>query len=154
MNNFTLSDVAKRIAENSDLVDFGCPENAVGNEWIEQAEKILGFPFPSSYKVFLKEYVGGEIGGEEIYSIYGMDFENVCGGDIVYQHLTDLKNGTVKQKQLVVSETDFGEVFYFDYSQLKNGECPIYQRLPSGSSLHYANNFFEFLCKRIDAHLN
>jgi len=154
MSNFTLSDVAKRIAESSDLVDFGCSENAVGNEWIERAEKELGFPLPISYKVFLKEYVGGEIGGEEIYSIYGMDFESVCGGDIVYQHLVDLKNGTVKENQLVLSETDFGEVFYFDYSQMKDGECPIYQRFPSGRSLHYANNFYEFLCKRIEAHLN
>ncbi|CAH6635648.1 SMI1/KNR4 family protein [Pseudocitrobacter vendiensis] len=154
MSEFTLSDVAKLIANNSDLVDFGSSENAVDSKWIDQAEKILGLPFTSSYKMFLKEYVGGEIGGEEIYSIYGMDFDNVCGGDIVYQNLTDLKNGTAKQKQLVVSETDFGEIFYFDYSQFKNEECPIFQRLPSGSSLHYANNFYEFLYKRIEAHLN
>lgn len=48
----------------------------------------------------------------------------------------------------------FGEKFYFDYSQLKDEECPIFQKLPSGNSLHYANNFYEFLCKRIEAHLN
>lgn len=59
-----------------------------------------------------------------------MDFQTVCGGDIVYQHLTDIKNGTAKEKQLVVSETDFGETFYFDYSQFKEGECPMRQRLP------------------------
>ncbi|MCK1970554.1 MULTISPECIES: SMI1/KNR4 family protein [Franconibacter] len=154
MSDYTLSDVAKLIANHSDLVDFGRAENAVDSKWINQAEKILGLPFTSSYKTFLKEYVGGEIGGEEIYSIYGVDFDSVCGGDIVYQHLTDLKNGTAKQNQLVVSETDFGETFYFDYSQFKNEECPILQRLPSGCSLHYANNFYEFLCKRIEAHLN
>lgn len=154
MNNFTLSDVAKLIAKHCDLVDFGSAENAVDSVWLERAEKALGLPLTASYKVFLKEYVGGEIGGEEIYSIYGMDFENVCGGDIVYQHLTDIKNGTAKQKQLVVSETDFGEIFYFDYSQFNNGECPILQRLPSGNSCHYADNFYEFLCKRIEAHLN
>ncbi|WP_441339122.1 hypothetical protein [Pantoea sp. VS1] len=83
-----------------------------------------------------------------------MNFKDVCGGDIVYQNLTDVKNGKAKEKQLVVSETDFGEKFYFDYSQLKDEECPIFQKLPSGNSLHYANNFYEFLCKRIEAHLN
>lgn len=154
MSDFTLSDVNKLVDSNSDLVDFGRTENAVDTHWVDQAEKILGLPFTSSYKTFLKEYVGGEIGGEEIYSIYGIDFDSVCGGDIVYQHLTGLKNGTTEKKQLVVSETDFGEVFYFDYSQFKNEECPILQRLPSGSSLYYANNFYEFLCKRIEAHLN
>lgn len=154
MNNFMFSDVAKLIENNSNLVDFGSTENAVDSKWIDQAEKILGLPFTSSYKVFLKEYVGGEVGGEEIYSVYGMDFDTVCGGDIVYQNLTDIKNGTAKQKQLVVSESDFGETFYFDYSRFENGECPIFQRLPSGSSLPYASNFYEFLCKRIESHLN
>jgi len=154
MNNITLSDVADSISKHSEVVDFGNAENAVDSTWIEQAEKILGLPLTSSYKMFLKEYVGGEIGGEEIYSIYGMDFDTVCGGDIVYQYLTDVKNGVAKPNQLVVSETDFGEVFYFDYSQFKNGECPILQRLPSGSSCHYADNFYEFLCKRIEVHSN
>lgn len=154
MNDFTLSDVARLIDDNKDLVDFGNAENAVDSKWIIQAEKILGLPLSSSYKTFLKEYVGGEVGGEEIYSIYGMDFDSVCGGDIVYQHLTDLKNGTVNEKQLVVSETDFGEIFYFDYTKFEHEECAILQRLPSGDSLHYANNFYEFLCKRIEAHLN
>ncbi|YCI82364.1 SMI1/KNR4 family protein [Enterobacteriaceae bacterium] len=154
MSDFTLSDVARLIDNNKDIVDLGSAENAVDSKWIIQAEKILGLPFTLSYKVFLEEYVGGEIGGEEIYSIYGMDFDSVCGGDIVYQHLTNLKNATVNEKQLVVSETDFGEIFYFDYTKFKHGECPIFQRLPSGNSLHYANNFYEFLCKRIEAHLN
>ncbi|MEQ0582292.1 hypothetical protein PANTOEA_11770 (plasmid) [Pantoea dispersa] len=61
-----------------------------------------------------------------VYSIYGIDFKDVCGGDIVYQNLTDVKNGKAKEKQLVVGETDFGEIFYFDYSQLKEEECPIF----------------------------
>lgn len=141
-------------AAHDDIVDFGSAEDAVDGQWIAQAEQKLGVPLTTSYKTFLQEYVGGEIGGEEIYSIYGMDFETVCGGDIVYQHLTDIKNGTAKEKQLVVSETDFGETFYFDYSQFKEGECPIRQRLPSGESRPYAENFYEFLCKRIEAHLS
>lgn len=154
MKNFTLSDVEKLFDKNSDIIDFGTADNAVDSEWIKRAEKALELPLTSSYKIFLKKYVGGEIGGEEIYSIYGMDFESVCGGDIVYQNLMDIKNGTAKTQQLVVSETDFGEIFYFDYTQYHHGECPIYLRLPSGTSYHYANNFYEFLCKRVEAHIN
>lgn len=97
MNNFTLSDVAKLVSKHREIVDFGNAENAVDNTWIERAEKILGLPLTSSYKGFLKEYVGGEIGGEEIYSIYGIDFDTVCGGDIVYQYLTNVKNGVAKK---------------------------------------------------------
>lgn len=152
MSNIGLSDVEKLIDEYRDIVDFGTKDNAVDDGWIERAEGILGLKLTSSYKAFLKNYVGGEIGSEEIYSIYGIDFETVCGGDIVYQNLTNMKNGTAKPGQLVVSETDFGEVFYFDYSQYEEGECPIYLRLPSGKSCYYANNFYEFLCKRIEVH--
>ncbi|EFB6343191.1 TPA: SMI1/KNR4 family protein [Escherichia coli] len=152
MSNIGLSDVEKLIDKHRDIVDFGTKDNAVDDGWIERAEGILGLKLTSSYKAFLKNYVGGEIGSEEIYSIYGIDFETVCGGDIVYQNLTSMKNGTAKPGQLVVSETDFGEVFYFDYSQYEEGECPIYLRLPSGKSCYYANNFYEFLCKRIEVH--
>ena len=142
MSNIGLSDVEKLIDEHRDIVDFGTKDNAVDDGWIERAEGILGLKLTSSYKAFLKNYVGGEIGSEEIYSIYGIDFETVCGGYIVYQNLTNMKNGTSKPGQLVVSETDFGEFFYFDYSQYEEGECPIYLRLPSGKSCYYANNFY------------
>ncbi len=52
----------------------------MGDDWIEKAEQKLGFELPRSYKWFLKTYAGGEIGTEEIYSIYGADFESVNGG--------------------------------------------------------------------------
>ncbi|MBG5918799.1 MULTISPECIES: SMI1/KNR4 family protein [Providencia] len=152
-SNYTLGDVEELVADHSDLVDFGTVDNSVDDIWVKKAEEKLGLQFSLSYKTFLKNFVGGEIGGEEIYSIYGMDFEDVCGGDIVYQNLMNVKNGTAKPLQLVVSETDFGEIYYFDYSKYQDGECPIYLRLPSGESKQYAANFYEFLCKRISAHL-
>ncbi|MBK4717143.1 MULTISPECIES: SMI1/KNR4 family protein [Tenebrionibacter/Tenebrionicola group] len=154
MKNFTLSDVEKLVDKHRDVIDFGSPEDAVSEEWFKLAEEALGLPLTSSYKNFLRHYVGGEIAGEEIYSIYGLNFEDAIGGDIVYQNLTDRKNGTANADELVVSETDFGEIFYFDYSQYAVDECPIYIRIPSGHSLHYAKNFYEYLCKRIEAHLD
>ena len=101
---------------------------------------------------FLKNYAGGEIGGEEIFSIYGMDFETVNGGDIVFQYLVNQKRALLDASKLVVSETDLGEVFFFDYAEFDGEECPIYLRLPSGDYLPYAKDFYEFLRKRIEAH--
>lgn len=74
-------------------------------------------------------------------------------GDIVYQHIVGMKNNLVDGKKLVISETDMGEVFFFDYSKFKDGECPVSLRLPSGESVNYASDFCELLYKRISAHI-
>ncbi|WP_409362167.1 hypothetical protein ACRPOS_007335 [Bartonella heixiaziensis] len=92
------------------------------------------------------------MGCEEIFSIYGVDFETVYGGDIVYNRLTEMKSGLAKPQQLVVSRTDFGETFYFDYTQFQDCECPLYLRFPPSDPQYYASNFYEFLCKRIMEH--
>lgn len=90
MSNIRLSDVEKLISQHRDVVDFGTKDNAIDDEWIERAEKIPGLAMSPSYNVFLKNYVGGETGDEEIYSIFGIDFETVCGGNIFYQNLTKM----------------------------------------------------------------
>ncbi|UTO28989.1 SMI1/KNR4 family protein [Bartonella harrusi] len=151
MKIYTLTDVAQLIDKYSDKVDFGTAEDAPDDILIEKAEKTLGLQFTSSYKSFLKNYGGGEIGYEEIFSIYG-DYVGIPAGDIVYRNLNDIKNGLAKPQQLVVSKNDFGEIFYFDYTQFRDGECPLYIRIPSGDSEYYASNFYEFLCKRIKEH--
>ncbi|WP_375679670.1 SMI1/KNR4 family protein [Bartonella sp. AP7XZML] len=152
MKTYTLDDVAELVEKYSDIVDFGTAEDAVSNERIEEAEKILGVKFTTSYKDFLKNYKGGEIGGYEIFSIYNASFDKCPAGDIVFYHLTDIKNGFAKPNQLAVNRTDFGETFYFDYTQFQDGECPLYVEIPSGASHYYASNFYEFLCKRIKDH--
>jgi hypothetical protein len=148
----TATEVEKLIAANQSIIDFGSSADAVEDEWLINAENALNRKLPESYKWFLKRYAGGEVGGEEIYSIYGVPFESANGGDIVFQHLMNRKAGMLDDSKLVVGETDFGEVFFFDYRYFKNGECPIYLRLPSGEHVLYAENFYEFLGKRIEAH--
>ncbi|SPU27758.1 Uncharacterised protein [Candidatus Bartonella washoeensis] len=152
MKTYTLTDVAQLVDKYSDIINFGTAEDAVSDVRIKEAEEILGLQFTISYKGFLKNYKGGEIGYEEIFSIYKASFEDNPAGDIVYYHLTDIKNGLAKPQQLVVSRTDFGETFYFDYTQFRDGECPLCVELPSGTSEYYASNFYEFLCKRIKEH--
>ncbi|WP_139413292.1 SMI1/KNR4 family protein [Bartonella mastomydis] len=148
MDNFTLFDVAQFVEVHSHVINFGTADNAVDDMMIKKAEEILGLQFTSSYKSFLKNYGGGEIGGEEIFSIY----ENCAGipsGDIVYRNLLDRRDGFIKPNQLIVCTTDFGEMFYFDYTQFQDGECPLYLRFSSEDYQYYASNFYEFLYKRI-----
>ncbi|WP_019220830.1 SMI1/KNR4 family protein [Bartonella senegalensis] len=160
MKTHTLADVAVLIDKvnkyDADIITFGSEddeENETDDLQIEKAEKALGLKFTSSYKVFLKKYGGGEIGYEEIFSIYGDGGEGIPAGDIVYRNLLDRKDGFATPEQLVVSRTDFGETFYFDYTQFRDGECPLYVMLPSEDCEYYASNFYEFLCKRIKEHV-
>lgn len=152
MNTAAINEVKRVISSHGSIVNFGSAADAVGKDWIAKAEAALNRPLPESYKWFLNTYAGGEIGGEEIYSLYGMPFESVNGGDIVFQHLANRKAGLLDDSKLAISETDLGEVFFFDYSQWLGGECPICLRLPSGEFVHYANDFYDFLCKRVAAH--
>ncbi len=153
MKTYTLDDVAQLVDKYSDRINFGTADDGVDDVLIEKAEKTLGLQFTTSYKSFLKNYGGGEIGYEEIMSVYLIDFEIARSDDIVYNHLTDIKNGLAKPQQLVVCTNDLDESFYFDYSQFRDGECPLYVEIASGDSEHYASNFYEFLCKRIIANL-
>ncbi|GAA5113234.1 SMI1/KNR4 family protein [Bartonella jaculi] len=152
MKTYTLDDVVVLVDKYNDIINFRTEENAADDLRIERAEKTLGLQFTSSYKSFLKKYVGGEIGSEEIFSLYKECGADIPGGDIVFQNLNDRKHGFVTPEQLVVCDADFGETFYFDYTQFRDGECPLYVRLPSEDCEYYASNFYEFLCKRIIVH--
>ncbi|CAK00856.1 SMI1/KNR4 family protein [Bartonella tribocorum] len=156
MKTYTLDDVAVLIDKvnkyDDDIINFGTAEDAPDDILIEKAERTLGLQFTSSYKSFLKNYGGGEIGSEEIFSIYNASFEEHPAGDIVDKNLYHRKYGFVTLEQLVVSRTDFGETFYFDYTQFQDGECPLYLKFPPRDPQYYASNFYEFLCKRIKEH--
>ncbi|WP_208436684.1 SMI1/KNR4 family protein, partial [Bartonella tribocorum] len=149
MKTYTLDDVIQLVDKyNGDIINFGTEDDAVDDLQIEKAEKALGLQFTSSYKSFLEHCKGGDIGGDEIYSLYEHHI-GISVNDIVFQNLNDRERGFVTAEQLVVSRTDFGETFYFDYTQFQDGECPLYVMLPSEDCEYYASNFYEFLCKRI-----
>ena len=143
------SNLITLINENADLVSFGDFGNGVSQDWIIAAEDRLGVSFPPSYIWWLKNYGGGEVSGQEIFSVYEMDFDKVVGGDIVYINELNRKNGTSSSAQLTIQETDQSEVLYFDLNQRdENMECPIYVRFADKSDL-YAVDFLDFLAKRI-----
>ena len=147
----TPNDVQKLIDLNLDIINFGSPDNAPSDEWISKAEMYMNITFSDSYKWFLAEYGGGDINGEEIFSIYEIDFENAVGGDIVYNYIIDIRDNLHEKNEIVVSRTDFGEEFYFNYNKSYKNECPIYLRLGKDDGVLYTSDFYEFLYKRIKA---
>lgn len=147
----TKEDVEKIISANKTVVNLGTKEDFPGEEWILKAEEVLGFSLTESYKWFLRSYRSGEIGGEEVYSIYGRPFESISGGDIVVQHWVDMKyTKNFNNKHLVVQRSDIDGDFYFDYNEYSNGECPIYSHQ---AACKYAQNFYEFIYFRLSQYL-
>ena len=136
------------IKNNLNKVDFAEFGSGVSDIWIRKAESRLNVSFPPSYIWWMKNYSGGEINGEEVFSIYEIDFDEVVGGDIVYINELNRKNGFTNKDQLVIQENDQGEIYYFNLKERNNdGEYPVYSDV---TDLKYAENFLEFISKKID----
>ena len=138
-----IDELKKKIA-STDGVDFGPFGEGISDEWITKAEERLHFIFSETYKWWLKNYMGGEIYGEEIFSIYGLDFDRVVGGDIVYINELNRKEGFSNSEQLVICEGEDG-MFYFQKQESLTDELAVFR-----DGEYYASNFIEFLIKRID----
>lgn len=138
-----IDNLKKKIA-STDGVDFGPFGEGISDEWITKAEERLHFIFPESYKWWLKNYMGGEIYGEEIFSIYGLDFDRVVGGDIVYINELNREEGFSNSDQLVICEGEDG-MFYFQKQESLTNELAVFR-----DGEYYASDFIEFLIKRID----
>ena len=136
------------IAANPSVVEFADFGDGIDPQWIQKAESTLGVQLPPSYTWWLTSYSGGEIGGEEIFSIYMQDFDSVVGGDIVYMHRLNQKNGLLGKQEISICESELDGIFYFDFAQQSaSGECPILAR---ATGEIYASDFAEFLTKRIE----
>lgn len=138
-----IDELKKKIASTKG-VDFAPFGEGISDEWITKAEERLHFIFPETYKWWLKNYMGGEIYGEEIFSIYGLDFDRVVGGDIVYINELNREEGFSNSEQLVICEGEDG-MFYFQKQESLTDELAVFR-----DGEYYASNFIEFLLKRID----
>ena len=138
-----IDELKKKIA-STDGVGFGPFGEGISDEWITKAEERLHFIFPETYKWWLKNYMGGEIYGEEIFSIYGLDFDRVVGGDIVYINELNREEGFSNSDQLVICEREDG-MFYFQKQESLTNELAVFR-----DGEYYASDFIEFLIKRID----
>ena len=139
--------VQKLIEDNKQKINFGQFGHGTSDDWIDKAQTRLGVQFPPTYIWWLKNYKGGTINGDEIFSVYELDFDSVVGGDIVYINELERKNGFFTTSQLVIQHNDQAEDYYFDLNQMDDaGEYPVYVD-PAG--IKYADNFLLFLQKKI-----
>lgn len=139
--------IRKLIENNKSKTNFGEFGHGASDEWIEKAQSRLGVRFPPSYVWWLKSYKGGEINGDEIFSVYELDFDSVIGGDIVYINELRRKKDLSTFDMLYIQKNDFGEDYYIDLSQVDDqGESPI-NMAPLG--VKYADNFLHFLERKI-----
>lgn len=130
------------LKNNEGLVNFGTSDDAPTSEWINKAEQALGVILPEEYKWFLSQFGGGDICGEEIYSIYCLPFDEVVGGDLIYQNVISENNISIGK--IVLSNTDFGEEFYFKVEHPNK----LFVSIGHKEDL-YANDFIEYLYKRV-----
>jgi hypothetical protein len=135
-----------RLIEESEGVDFGEFGQGVSDEWILRAETRLGIKLPPSYVWWLKNYGGGAVYGDEIFTIYEQDFDTVVGCDIVHMHELNVREQLFSNDQLVIYEPD-DAVYYFDLKQRdEDNEYPVYEYY-SGKKI--ADDFIEFLIRLI-----
>ncbi len=119
-----------------DAVDFigGVPEEAV-----KGAEENLSVKFPESYKAFLSDFGGGDIGGEIIFGLSGDEYEDSA---IVTQN--ERENGL--PENLLIIGLWGNSLICLETGVMINGECPVV-RLSDDYRIAevLANSFGKFL---------
>lgn len=128
------------------IVNLGTSADAPSEDCISAAEQRLGVRLPEEYKWFLRTFGGGEICGEEIYSIYGLPFEEAVGGDVVYRNTIACDNAYMGK--IALSNTDFGEEFFFKINHIG----PVFLAVGDSVDL-YATCFVDYLYKRLMAYV-
>jgi hypothetical protein len=137
------------IATNSDSIDFGDFGTGTSLEWIEKAQTRLKVVFPASYCWWLHHYGGGQIHGDEVFSIYELDFDQVVGGDVVYVNEHARANGHWPAEHLLIMQTDQAQDFYLDLTQAIGASEPAVYVSQGKNTRLYAANFFDFLEKQV-----
>lgn len=135
------------IEENRAVVDFAEFGDGVSEDWCLRAEHAMDVSLPPSFRWWLMHYRGGEVLGEEIYSIYEQDFDGVVGGDVVSQYRVSRTSGVLAVKQVPICYSDLDGLFYLDTTRVDaEGESPVVSAITGND---YADDFLEFLAKRI-----
>jgi len=136
---------------HADAVDFAPFGEGTSDDWIAKAEGRLQVTFPPSYKWWLKNFGGGTLYGDEIFSIYEMDFDTVVGGDVVYMNEMERKEAQLPADNLLIYNTDQGESYFIALGTVDEAsESPVF--LTAGEQSHaYAPDFIAFLTKQLVA---
>ena len=138
--------IKELIDNNLNILEIGDYGKGTSEDWILKAEIRLGVKFPKSFVWWLKKYNGMEINGEEVFSIYELNFDGVVGGDIVYINELNRNNGILNKNQIAIQENNQRDTFYFDLDKVNDQqEVQIFSDI---SGEMYAENFYAFLKKK------
>jgi hypothetical protein len=141
--------IKELIQKHFSIVEFADFGEGVSDDWIDKAEVAIGLTFPQSYRWWLHNYGGGEIGGEEIFSIYGDEFDSVVGGDVVHMYRVALQDANSRRDRIPICHSDVDGVFCFDASKgLRDNEYPVFSE---AAGKNYARDFLlqRLLCGRL-----
>lgn len=145
--------IAELISQNPDAIAFA---GGVSDDWVDKAEKALSLKFPPSFVTYLRKFGGGMIGGEQVNGILGIDFEEACGPDIVYNTTVERREFGIPEAFVCLVSNEGDEMFYLDTSTVTDAnENPVVRVLIEqvATPQQYAQNFAEFLLKRIEFYL-
>ena len=145
-------EILKALIQQSPHVEFSEYGEGCSESWIIKAENYLGYELPDSYKWWLKNFGGGEVGfGNEIYSIYGIAFETVLGGDIVSNAISNKKNlGLEPSEKLYLYEGGHHQAYFDIKKGMKDGEYEVIENSDGRIIVH--KNFCRFLSGFIESH--
>jgi len=136
------------VEKNRSFVNFAEFGDGVSASWCDKAEEAIGRRLPPSLRWWLQGFGGGEVLGEEIYSIYEVDFDAVVGGDLVAQYRSRLASGEIGRFNLPICCSDVDGLFVLDLQRVNlEGESPV---VAYSLGFDYAEDFSEFLAKRIE----
>lgn len=141
--------VSKVIEEaRGKVVDFGDANSVLvpSEIRIDETESLLGQKLPASYLWFLRNYGGGTIFGDQIFSIFE-EYSSQNMMDIAARTLSDRENGFIGANEISICFTDFGEQFLLDASA-NSSEYPVVRKT-GGLRKVVAVNFAEFLVSMI-----
>jgi antitoxin YobK len=151
MNDITSQAAAVQhlLATRADAVDFAEFGDGISEEWIQRAEGRLGVAFPPSYRWWLRNYGGGTIYGDEVFSVYGLDFDTISGGDVVHMNELDRMREGLPPEHLRIMNDYLGQEYFLDLSRANDAsEAPVYVSFGKETQL-YAASFFDFLAKQL-----
>lgn len=137
----------KNLIENSDACEFDEFGHGCSEDWIIKAETRLGVSLAPSYVWWLKNYGGGTVDGQEVFSIYEKDFDTVSGCDVVHMAEINWSKFPEEKNRLYIFEPGSDESYYFLITEKDaNGEHPIYRYdyIDNRSEL-YTKTFADFL---------
>jgi len=98
------------------------------------------------------KYGGGTLVGEAVNGLLGMDFDEACGPDIVYETRLERKVFGIPTDWILLLNFEGDEKYYLDTSITdEHGENPVirWEIEEPDNPDRYADSFAEFLLKRI-----